>query len=147
MFATYLEKDNNANIFLAPAEQKLFCQIDKVNIYPVPNKWGEKGATTFELNTVAREVVMEALISAYNEIVAAKKENRRSWNSLLALIVLFPLIHVIHLLYKSFDQLLDVTHRLLIGNLIFRIQFYLDEWNQVLSFPVDLRVNYLERVK
>ena len=77
MFATYLEKDNTANIFLTPAEQKLFCQIDKVNIYPVSNKWGEKGATTFGLNTVAREVAMEALISAYNEIVTAKKDNRR----------------------------------------------------------------------
>ena len=46
--------------------------MDKTNIYPVPNKWGEKGATTFELNAVAREVVMEALLSAYNEIIKPK---------------------------------------------------------------------------
>jgi hypothetical protein len=77
MFTTYLEKNNTANIFLTPPEQNLFCKIDKVNIYPVPNKWGEKGATTFELNTVAREVVMEALLSAYNEIVKAKAKNRK----------------------------------------------------------------------
>ena len=69
MFTTYLEKNNTANIFLTPAEQKLFCKIDKANIYPVPNKWGEKGATTFELDGVTREVVMEALLSAYNEII------------------------------------------------------------------------------
>ena len=56
MFATYLEKDNTANIFLTPAEQKVFCKIDKVNIYPVPNKWGEAGATTFDLNRVAKEI-------------------------------------------------------------------------------------------
>ena len=76
MFTTYLEKNNTANIFLTPEEQKLFCKMDKANIYPVPNKWGEKGATTFELNTIARELVMEALLSAYNEIVKRKGKNR-----------------------------------------------------------------------
>lgn len=69
MFATYLEKNNTANIFLTPEEQKLFCKMDKKNIYPVPNKWGEKGATTFELNRVSKEIVMEALLSAYDQIV------------------------------------------------------------------------------
>jgi len=77
MFATYLEKNNTANIFLTPAEQKLFCKMDRTNIYPVPNKWGEKGATTFDLNTVAKEVLMEALISAYNEILKAKVKNKK----------------------------------------------------------------------
>jgi len=46
--------------------------MDK-NIYPVPNKWGEKGATTFELDTVPKEIVMEALLSAYNEVKKPKK--------------------------------------------------------------------------
>ena len=77
MFTTYLEKNNTANIFLTPAEQKLFCKIDKTNIYPVPNKWGEKGATTFELNTVAREVVMEALLSSYNETIKSKAKDKK----------------------------------------------------------------------
>jgi len=77
MFTTYLEKNNTANIFLAPAEQKLFCKMDKANIYPVPNKWGGKGATTFELNAVARELVMEALLSAYNEVVKPKTRNQK----------------------------------------------------------------------
>lgn len=77
MFATYLENDNTANIFLTPAEQELFCKMDS-KIYPVPNKWGEKGATTFELNTVPKELVLEALLSAYNEVIKPKgKQNRR----------------------------------------------------------------------
>jgi len=46
--------------------------MDKQNIYPVPNKWGEKGATTFDLNVVEKEFVMEALSSAYNEILKPK---------------------------------------------------------------------------
>ncbi len=73
MFATYLSANNTANIFLAPKEQVIFCKMDAVNIYPVPNKWGEKGATTFDLNKVAKEFVQEALLSAYNEV--SKKRN------------------------------------------------------------------------
>lgn len=73
MFATYLQKDNTANIFLTPVEQSVFCQADAENIYPVPNKWGEKGATTFDLNRVAKELVMEALLSAYNEVMKPKQ--------------------------------------------------------------------------
>jgi len=69
MFATYLAKDNTANIFLTPAEQSAFCAMDGANIYPVPNKWGEKGATTFALNRVSRGLVMEALLSAYNDVL------------------------------------------------------------------------------
>jgi len=75
MFATYLAKDNTANIFLTPAEQAVFCAMDRVNSYPVPNKWGEKGATTFDLNHVSRELVMEALLSAYNDVL--KPTNRK----------------------------------------------------------------------
>lgn len=67
MFATYLTENNIANIFLTPEEQNVFCQMHG-HIYPVPNKWGEKGVTTFELDVVPKEIVTEALLSAYNEI-------------------------------------------------------------------------------
>lgn len=73
MFATYLSKNHTANIFLRPEEQKLFCEMNKMDIYPVPNKWGEKGATTFDLNNVTKEWVLEALLSAYNDTLKPKK--------------------------------------------------------------------------
>jgi len=73
MLATYLAKNNTANIFLTPSEQAIFCKMDTKNIYPVPNKWGEKGATTFELNKVPKEFILEALLSAYNEVIKRKK--------------------------------------------------------------------------
>lgn len=76
MFCTYLQKDNTANIFLTPAEQAVFCQMDKA-IYPVPNKWGEKGATTFDLDRVPGNVVMEGLLSAYNEVLRSKSARPR----------------------------------------------------------------------
>ncbi|MFT3949288.1 MAG: MmcQ/YjbR family DNA-binding protein [Agriterribacter sp.] len=72
MFATYLEKDNTANIFLTPEEQGVFCKIN-TGIYPVPNKWGEKGATTFLLNKVPKAIITEALLSAYNAVLKPKK--------------------------------------------------------------------------
>lgn len=72
MFASYLAVNNTANIFLSPQEQALFCGLDPAHIYSVPNKWGEKGATTFELNSVARELVLEALLSAYREVINPK---------------------------------------------------------------------------
>lgn len=71
MFATYLEKDNTANVFLTPAEQAVFCGMDE-GIYPVPNKWGEKGATTMNLNTVPKNIVLEALLSAYQEVMKGR---------------------------------------------------------------------------
>jgi hypothetical protein len=77
MFATYLAENNTANIFLTPAEQRIFCKMNAENIYPVPNKWGEKGATTFELNKVPKELVLEALLSAYNEVVGQKNKKSR----------------------------------------------------------------------
>ena len=72
MFATYLPTDNTANIFLTPTEQPVFCQMSG-HIYPVPNKWGEKGATTFELNKVPKQIVTDALLSAYNEVIKGSK--------------------------------------------------------------------------
>ena len=72
MFATYLDKNNTANVFLTPEQQIAFCKMDAENIYPVPNKWGEKGATTFELDQVAKEVLMQALLSAYSNVVKPK---------------------------------------------------------------------------
>ena len=73
MFTTYLANNNTANIFLTPVEQRLFCKMSPGNIYPVPNKWGEKGATTFELSKVPKETILEALLSAYNEVLKPKK--------------------------------------------------------------------------
>ena|SRR5258705_5539689 len=73
MYATYLAEDHTANIFLLPAAQKAFCQMHDEGIYPVPNKWGEKGATTFDLQLVPKEIVMNALLAAYDEVMKGKK--------------------------------------------------------------------------
>jgi YjbR protein len=77
MFATYLAENNTANIFFTPEEQRVFCKMNVANIYPVPNKWGDKGATTFVLSKLPKELIMEALLSAYKEVVASGKKTKR----------------------------------------------------------------------
>src|SRR5580658_9234798 len=72
MFCTYLDRNNTANLFLTPAQQKQYCEKDPDNIYPVPNKWGEKGATTVELDTISKELLIEVITVAYNEVIKPK---------------------------------------------------------------------------
>ena len=72
IFATLLEEKSLANIKLSPSEQLIFCSMSKA-ISPVPNKWGEQGWTTFEIKNVENNIILEALNSAYQDIV--KKKN------------------------------------------------------------------------
>lgn len=67
-FATLDEAFESANILLTPNEQGAFCQMDQF-IYPVANKWGLQGWTTFELKNIEQGIVLEALDSAYKTVV------------------------------------------------------------------------------
>lgn len=66
IFATFSEKERVANFKLTPSDQDFFCSIDKNTIYPVPNKWGQQGWTSANLNTISPELSMELLTSAFN---------------------------------------------------------------------------------
>lgn len=79
IFATLLEREGAANIVLTVEEQKEFCRAGKENIFPVPNKWGEKGWTTFLLGNAAAEEVQAALTLAYEAVLnksSIKKQNK-----------------------------------------------------------------------
>ena len=80
MFATYLSKNNTANVFLTPEEQQYFAKCIRHGIYPVPNKWGTKGATTLELSKLPKELIMEALLSAYTDVI--KQADKKKKNNL-----------------------------------------------------------------
>ncbi len=69
IFATLDETKQSANIMLTPDEQKAFCVMDTA-IYPIPNKWGLKGATTFDLKMIEHGIVLEGLKSAYESVMA-----------------------------------------------------------------------------
>lgn len=69
IFATLHEPSCMANIKLSPENQPIFCSMEIKAIYPVPNKWGLQGWTTFELEKLSRDLVLDALNSAYNEVI------------------------------------------------------------------------------
>ena len=72
IFATLLEKDNTLNLMLTPLDQSVFCAFDKTVIYPVPNAWGRKGATTVNLKKVRKSMLKDALTTAYCTVAPPK---------------------------------------------------------------------------
>lgn len=73
IFATLDIKNKRACLLLSPIDQSVFSSIDKSVIYPVPNKWGLKGATYFELKKLRLSMLKDAMTQAYNKIVSSKK--------------------------------------------------------------------------
>lgn len=65
IFATLDEKNSRACLMLSEIDQSVFSAFDKSVIYPVPNKWGQKGATFVELGSVRKSVLQDALGKAY----------------------------------------------------------------------------------
>lgn len=76
IFATMLESAGSVNIVLKPEAQHDFCALDE-HIYPVPNKWGQNGWTTFEIKQVDAEVIRQALASAYSDVMQPKPKRKR----------------------------------------------------------------------
>lgn len=71
IFATIHEEMESANIFLSPSEQEIFSAMHQ-SIYPIPNKWGIRGWCTFEIKDLERGIVLEALSSAYQNVLNKK---------------------------------------------------------------------------
>ncbi|CAN5178461.1 hypothetical protein BH23BAC1_BH23BAC1_47560 [soil metagenome] len=73
-FATLHEKSGTAHIKFSEVDQPVFCSFENNAVYPVPNKWGLQGWTTFELEKVPPELVLDALDTAYKEVVKSKNK-------------------------------------------------------------------------
>ncbi len=74
IFATLHEESKTANIKFSPADQSVYSLIDKEAIYPVNNKWGLQGWTTFQLARVDNQLMLDALNTAYTEVLKSKKK-------------------------------------------------------------------------
>ena len=74
IFATLHEDSRTVNLKLTPVDQSVFCDFGKKAVYPVPNKWGQQGWTTFNLKTVPKELMVDALETAYQDVLKAKKK-------------------------------------------------------------------------
>ena len=67
IFATLHNESETANLKFSPADQSVFCLINKEAIYPVSNKWGLQGWTTFKLKKMESQLMLEALDTAFKE--------------------------------------------------------------------------------
>jgi hypothetical protein len=76
IFATLHESSCTANLKFSPSDQPVYCSFDKKAVYPVPNKWGLQGWTTFELKSVTYELMLDALDTAYNDVLKSKGKKR-----------------------------------------------------------------------
>ena len=72
IFATLDIKNTRACLLLSETDQSVFSAYDKSVIYPVPNKWGTRGATFVELKNVPKSMLKDALKQAYNKIITKK---------------------------------------------------------------------------
>lgn len=77
IFATLDEQNNRACLMLSPEEQSLLCLYDRTVIYPVPNKWGLKGATYVELGKVMKGMLKDGLKQACECSLAKKPAAKR----------------------------------------------------------------------
>ena len=77
IFATVHEESETANLKFSPTDQSVYCLIDKEAIYPVNNKWGLQGWTTFDLEKVPVELISDALLTAYNDVFKTKPKKKR----------------------------------------------------------------------
>lgn len=76
IFATLHELSKTANLKLSVVDQSVFSDFEreKKAVYPVPNKWGLQGWTTFELSKIPKELMEDALDTAYKDVLKAKKK-------------------------------------------------------------------------
>jgi hypothetical protein len=70
--ATLLEEDASANVFLTVEEQEMLIGAEPEIFSKVPNKWGDKGATTIVLSNVDQKTARSALIMSWKHAAPAK---------------------------------------------------------------------------
>ena len=72
IFATYDDRTDSACIKLSAVDQSVFSSADKTAIYPVDNKWGKRGWTVIALNNVDKNLLVDALATAYCQVAPKK---------------------------------------------------------------------------
>ncbi len=76
IFATLHEGSATANLKLSVIDQSVFCSYDKDVVYPVPNKWGLQGWTTFVLKKMPEGMMLDALETAYKEVFTVRPKKK-----------------------------------------------------------------------
>jgi predicted DNA-binding protein (MmcQ/YjbR family) len=77
IFSTLWIPEKRMMVKLPLPDQDIFSLFNKNIIYPVPNKFGLKGCTFFELETVPHEMLEDALQISWNTIISKTKKKSR----------------------------------------------------------------------
>lgn len=72
IFATFDASHNRACVKLSANDQHAFSAFDKDVMYPIPNKWGKMGWTFIEMDTVPKDMLKDAVSTAYCEVAPSK---------------------------------------------------------------------------
>jgi len=67
IFSTLWITERRMMVSLTPIDQSVFNSFDASVFYPVPNKWGLKGATFVELDKVRENMLRDALTLAWEK--------------------------------------------------------------------------------
>lgn len=72
IFCTLPPHHEFSNVFLTPDEQRMLCEAEPEIFFPVPNKWGEKGATSIRLKTCDAATLRSVLVMSWRHAAPAK---------------------------------------------------------------------------
>lgn len=72
IFVTIDVKLHRACIKLSASDQDVFSLHDNAVIFPIPNKWGKQGWTYIDLKKVRKDVLTDAITTAYCEVAPEK---------------------------------------------------------------------------
>lgn len=73
--ATMLESQATANVFLSVEEQDMLIAAEPSIFSKVPNKWGDKGATTIALQQTDETTALSALKMSWRHAAPAKLQD------------------------------------------------------------------------
>ncbi len=72
IFATLNPPFHRACVRLNPVDQDVFCAFDPDVMYRVPNAWGKYGWTNINLKNIRKEMLEDAIRSAYCTVAPPK---------------------------------------------------------------------------
>ena len=73
--ATMLESESTANVFLRVEEQEMLIAAEPSIFSKVPNKWGDKGATTIALQSADETTAHSALKMSWRHAAPPKLQD------------------------------------------------------------------------
>jgi predicted DNA-binding protein (MmcQ/YjbR family) len=75
IFATLSVAGNSVTLKLSEIDQSVFCSFDRTIIYPATGAWGKQGWTIIDLKKIRKNMLKDALATAYFEVAPKKSRD------------------------------------------------------------------------